>query len=74
MTYNDEQRAIIARMGEISKRIKEASQHADRAHMQSRTAITDLLSALVTSTDSFHEIVTLSSEHGDAFREFLDTL
>jgi len=74
MEYNDEQRAIIRRMGEISARL-DAAMEADRAaHERVSLDIVNLSAALIAAIQRSNEIGTLQRQHGDAFREFLDTL
>jgi hypothetical protein len=74
MEYNDEQRAIIRRMGEISARL-DAAMEADRAaHAAVRLNLLNFSTELAAVIRRSNEIGTLQREHGNAFREFLDTL
>jgi len=74
MKYNNEQRAIIRRMGEITVRI-DIAMEADRvAHIAMRHELVNLGTELSAAMRRSNEIHRLLTEHGDAFREFLDTL
>jgi orotidine-5'-phosphate decarboxylase len=74
MTYNEEQRAIIARIGEISARFDAAHQHATAAQVAAGANVLNIGRALVTAMESAQELTALQKEYGDAFREFLETL
>jgi len=71
MEYTEEQRAIIQRIGEISAQFDDAAERASTAQAE---AAQHTVAALVTAMDSLREIVVLNRRHGDALREFLDTL
>jgi hypothetical protein len=75
--YSADQRAIIDRIGNISKRIRETAA-AHRATHETHVAIAlDLAHALNNSAIALRqaeEMLILATEHGDAFREFIDTL
>jgi len=74
MKYNNEQRAIIRRMGEITVRI-DIAMEADRvAHIAMSHELVNLGTELSAAMRRSNEIHRLLTEHGDAFREFLDTL
>lgn len=74
MEYNDEQRAIIRRIGEISARY-DAAMEADRAaHATMSRNILDLGAELLAAMERSNEIGALQRDYGNAFREFLDTL
>ena len=70
MEYNDEQRALIRRMGEISARL-DAAMAADRA---AHETMSDLFTELFAAIQRSNEIGALQMEHNDAFREFLNSL
>jgi hypothetical protein len=72
MEYNNEQRAIIRRIGEISARF-DAAMEADRA---ARATISHNIigTELIAAIERSNEIGVLQREYGNAFREFLDTL
>lgn len=70
----DEQRAIIRRIGEISARFDVAAERAAAAQTEAGTATITMGTALVTAMNSLREIVMLNRQHGDAMREFFDTL
>jgi len=74
MEYNDEQRALIQRMGEISARLDELMAADRAAHERVSLSIRDLGAELLAAIHRSNEIGTLQRQHGDAFREFLDTL
>jgi hypothetical protein len=74
MTYTAEQRDIIQRIGDLSARFDAAV----AAHHASQTAIgrnlIDITTAMLAAINQTGELVTIQKQHGDAFREFLDTL
>lgn len=74
MTYTDDQRAIIERMGEISRRMDAMLDANRETHAAASRDIAGLMGHLIESNARLSEIVSLNREHGDAFREFLDTL
>jgi len=74
MTYTDEQRAIIERMGVISRRLRALVESNRSTNADASRDIANLMGHLIDSNERLAEIVTLGTEHGDAFREFLDTL
>lgn len=74
MTFNDEQRAIIQRMGEISARHGAAMEADQAAHAAIRFDLLNFATELASVIRRSNEIGALQREHGDAFREFLDTL
>jgi hypothetical protein len=74
MTYTDEQRAIIARMGKISRRFDETAVNHHAAQAQAGHDLIDLATRMLAVINQTGALVTLNKQHGDAFREFLDTL
>jgi len=72
--YTPEQRAIIARMGDISARYHETVRRHQVAQLETGQKMLDAVSALTAAIDRSNELTTLFLQHGDAFREFLDTL
>lgn len=74
MTFDNEQRAIIRRIGEISARFDEAAEQASAAQVVAGQNILNVGTALVTAMNSLREVMTLHRQHGDAMRELLDTL
>ena len=74
MTFNDEQRAIIQRIGEISARFDAATERAATAQIAAGRDALNVVAALVTAMNSSRELVTLHKQYGDALRELLDTL
>jgi hypothetical protein len=74
MKYNDEQRAIIRRMGEISTRHRAAMEADQAAHAALRFDLLNFATELASVIRRSNEIGALQAEHGDVFREFLDTL
>jgi hypothetical protein len=72
--YTEEQRAIIRRMGAITVRI-DIAMEADRvAHVTMSHELVNLGTELSAAMRRSKEIHRLCTEHGDALREFLDTL
>jgi hypothetical protein len=72
--YTEEQRAIIRRMGAITVRI-DIAMEADRvAHVTMSHELVNLGVELSTAMRRSNEIHRLLAQHGDMFREFLDTL
>jgi hypothetical protein len=74
MEYNDEQRAIIRRMGEISGRLDVAMEASREAHSNMRMDLLNFATELASAMRRSEEIHALARDHGNAFREFLDTL
>jgi hypothetical protein len=76
MTFNEEQRAIIQRIGDISSRFDDAAEQASAAAAQIAAGhnVLNIAPALVTAMNSLREIDTLHKQYGDALRELLDTL
>jgi hypothetical protein len=74
MNYTPEQRAIIARIGNISARYYAIAEQHRLAQIAAGRATLDAISALTAAIDRSNELAPLFLEHGDAFREFLDTL
>lgn len=74
MEYNEEQRALIRRMGELSARL-DAAMEADRtAYAAMRLDLLNFATELAAVSRRSNEIGALQAEHGNAFREFLATL
>jgi hypothetical protein len=73
-TYSAEQIAIIRRMGDISARIRDAAAAHSAAQAEEATHLVDAITALHRAMNRSEEMLRLTTEHGDAFREFLDTL
>lgn len=67
MDYSPEQRDLIRRMGALSREMDLMAARNLRAHS---TAVEALTAALNHSAE-MHKLCT---QHGDLFREFLDTL
>ena len=74
MEYNEEQRAIIIRMGEISAQIEATVARHREAQIAAGRNMIDAVTALTAAIDRSNELWPLFQQHGDAFREFLDTL
>jgi hypothetical protein len=74
MTFNEEQRAIIQRIGEISARADAAHDRAVAAQIAAGQDVFNIGTALITAMNSLQEAMTLHRQHGDALRELLDTL
>jgi hypothetical protein len=74
MIYSPEQLAIIRRMGEISMRIRDAAAAHRAAQAEEASHLIDAVAALRRAIERGEEMGRLTAEHGDAFREFLDTL
>jgi hypothetical protein len=88
MNYTPEQRAIIARMGNASRRIREArARHRNAQNLttsginDSIVSMTNAVSALAqavvalsVATEQSNELEPLFEEHANAFHEFLDSL
>lgn len=74
MEYTPEQRAIIQRIGDVNKRLDEAMVRSREAHATAGHDLLDAVRALTDAIDRSTEITALCLQHGDLFREFLDTL
>jgi hypothetical protein len=75
MEYTPAQRDIIRRIGDVNKRINEATaaQEAVQATVEA-VALSGAVRALTDTMNRSAEIHRLCREHSDLFREFLDTL
>ena len=74
MDYNKEQRAIIRRIGEISAEMEATVARHREAQIAAGRNMIDAMTALASAIDRSNELWPLFRRHGDAFREFLDTL
>ena len=74
MAYTDQQLAIIHHMGDISARVRAAAVAHRTAQEEEARHLVDAITALRRAMDRNTEMYRLAIEHGDAFREFLDTL
>ena len=74
MTYTEQQLAIIRRVGEISARIRAVAAAHRTAQADEARHLIDAITALTNAINRSAEMGRLCEEHGDAFREFLDTL
>ena len=97
MDYTPEQRAIIARMSDLSTRYhvavarqRDAQARAGQTMIDAVAALAtaierdeqvktgqtmiDAVAALTATMERSNELTTLFLEHGDAFREFMDSL
>jgi len=74
MNYTPEQRAIIQRIGEISARFDATVASHREAQVAAGRNLIDAVAALTTAIERSNELMPLFLQHGDAFREFLDTL
>ncbi len=81
MEHTPEQQNIIRRIGDVNKRIDEATaahralQAAEaRGFADATQALAGAVQALAGTMDRTAEIHRLCREHGDLFREYLDTL
>jgi hypothetical protein len=74
MDYTPEQRAIIARLGDISARFDAAAEANQVAQAAAARNIVEMGNALLAAVERSGELVNLNRQYGDAFREFLDTL
>lgn len=74
MDYTPEQRAIIVRMGEISAQIEATVARHRETQIAAGGSMVDAVAALTAAIDRSNELMPLFLQHGDAFREFLDTL
>jgi hypothetical protein len=73
-THTPEQRAIIARMGALSTRINSALAADAEEYGKMRLDLLNISTSLAAAMRRSNEIHTLCQQHGDAFREYLDTL
>lgn len=74
MEYSPEQRAIIARMGELSQQMREVRAAQDAISVNQGQNLIQAATALTEMMRLNGELTALAERHGDAFREFLDTL
>jgi len=74
MEYTEEQHALIQRMGEVSARMDQLMAEHRAAHAVAGQNLIDAVTALTTAIRQSNEIGFLFTQHGDLFREFLDTL
>ena len=74
MDYTPEQRAIIARMSDLSTRYHAPVARQRDAQARAGQTMIDAVAALTAAMERSNELTTLFLEHGDAFREFMDSL
>ena len=74
MAYTEEQRAIIQRIGDLSREFDVAAAANHAAQAAASRKVSELLGELITAVARSAEIVTLQKRHGDALRELIDTL
>jgi hypothetical protein len=74
MNYTAEQREIIQRIDDISVRFNEILRRQQEAQLAEDERLIDAITALRTAIDRSRELMPLFQQHGDAFREFLNTL
>jgi hypothetical protein len=74
MEYTAEQRDLIRRIGEVSARMDQLMAEHRMAHAAAGQNLIDAVTALTTAIRQSNEIGVLFTQHGDLFREFLDTL
>jgi hypothetical protein len=79
--YSPEQRDIIRRLGEVSREMDRVAEAELIAQTATTTAISNAGQSLLTAIESLQatlrysaEIHKLGKQHGDLFREFLDSL
>jgi hypothetical protein len=72
--YTPEQRALRARLGDISKRIRATVAEQDESHIVAATGITGAAQALAAAIERSNRISPLFTEYVDAFNEFVDSL
>ncbi len=69
-----EQRAIVERIGEVNRRIDAAAAAQEDAQTSEAVALSAAVQALTGAMTRSAEIHRLCRQHGDLFREYLDTL
>jgi hypothetical protein len=81
MDYSDEQRTLIRRIGEMSARIAQARAQHRSAQAAQVEALSDManglnaaIAGLTRALEHSDELTVLVQQHGDLWREFLDTL
>jgi hypothetical protein len=74
MDYTPEQRALIARMGEVSRRYHAAMERHRQSQLTVGRTLVEAVAALTVAMEHSNELTPLFQEHGDLFREFLDSL
>lgn len=74
MDYSAEQREIIRRMGEVSREMDQMAEENRTAQTATARNLIDAVTALTDAMRYSAEMGRLCRQHGDLFREFLDTL
>ena len=74
MDYSAEQRAIIARLGEISAEFNTAVARQQNAQEIAGQNMIDAVTALTMAMNQSRELVLLHQRYGDLWHEFLNTL
>jgi hypothetical protein len=74
MSYTPEQRAIAARLGDISRRFRERTEAQQQAQITTGRNMIDAVAALTAAMDRSNELMPLFREYGDAFNELLDSI
>jgi len=67
MTFNENQRSIIQRIGEISARFDAAAEQAAAAQIAAGQNALDLGTGLITAMNSLREIVSLQRQYGTPY-------
>jgi len=74
MDYTAEQQVLIRRINEVSARIDHLMMEHRMVHNAAGKDLIDAVTALQIAIQQSNEIGVLFTQHGDLFREFLDTL
>jgi hypothetical protein len=71
MSYTPEQRAIAARLGDISRRFRERAEAQQQAQITTGRNVINVVAALTAAMDRSNELMPLFREYSDAFNELL---
>jgi hypothetical protein len=74
MEHTPEQQDIIKRIGDVNKRIDEVTAENQANQVAVANSLIDAARALTSTIQQSAEIHRLCIEHGNLFREYLDTL
>jgi len=74
MEYSPQQHELIRRIGEVSARMRAVSAQHRAANQAAGRNLVDAVTQLMTAIQQSNEMGELFTQHGDLFREFLDTL
>jgi hypothetical protein len=74
MSYSPEQRAIAARLGDISRRLHDKVSAQQQAHVDTGRHLIDAVTALTAAMDRSNEIAPIFDEYMNTAAELFDSI